>query len=74
MSSGCMTDLRRAFYSRYAAQQLMKKLFSMMGELSAKRFVEFNSDWPNVLYGSQALARGHRIIMHLTPYFNGMPK
>ena len=39
---------------------LMKKLFSIVSKLSAKRFGEFHSDWPKLLFGSHALVRGHR--------------
>ena len=33
----------------------MKKLFSIVGKLSAKRFAELHSDWPKLLFGSHAL-------------------
>ena len=61
-SNFCTTDWCRTIYSMYIAQQLMKKLFSIMKKLSAKRFAELHSDWPILLFGSQALSvRGHKL-------------
>ena len=44
----------------YIAQQLMKKLFSIVKKLSAERFAELHSDGPKLLFRSQALLRGHK--------------
>ena len=48
------------FFLRYIAQQRMKKLFSIVSELPTKGFAEHHSDWPKLLFGSQALVVGHR--------------
>ena len=45
----------------------MKKLFSIVSKLSAKRFAELHSDWPKLLFGSHALVRGHRNLKCVLP-------
>ena len=45
----------------------MKKLFSIVSKLSAKRFAELHSDWPKLLLGSHALVRGHRNLKFVLP-------
>ena len=45
----------------------MKKLFSVVSKLSAKRFAELHSDWPKLLFGSHALVRGHRNLKCVLP-------
>ena len=57
-------------YLKYIAQQLMKKIFSIVSKLSAKRFTGLHSDWSKLLLGSHAFVRGHRnlrCILHHTP-------
>ena len=39
----------------------MKKILSTVKKLPVKRFAELHSDWPKLLFGSQALVRGHVI-------------
>ena len=52
----------------------MKKLFSIVSKLSAKRFAEIHSDWPKLLFGSKALERGHNKSTCVFPlYSNGRP-
>ena len=38
----------------------MNKRLSIVTELSAKRFAELHSDWPERLFGFQGPVRGHR--------------
>ena len=45
---------------RDIAQNPMKKRFSIVSELSAKRFAKLHSDWPKRLFVSQAPVRGHK--------------
>ena len=46
----------------------MKKLFSIVSKLSAKRFaVEPHSDWPKLLLGSHALVKGYRNLKCVLP-------
>ena len=42
----------------------MKKLFSIVSKLSAKRFAELHSDWPKLIFGSHfySILCGERLI------------
>ena len=51
----------------------MKKLFSILSRLSAKRFAELHSDWPKLFLGAMPLLEVTEIQMRFTLYFNGMP-
>ena len=44
----------------------MKKLFSIVR--SAKMFPELHSDWPKLLFGSDALISGHRNLKCVLPH------
>ena len=46
----------------------MKKLFSIVSKLSAKRFAELHSDWPKLPFGSDVLFRGHRNLKCVLPH------
>ena len=50
----------------------MKKLFSIVRKLSAKRFAELHSDWPKLLFGSDALVM-HQSFVSPAPLVPGIP-
>ena len=45
----------------------MNKVFSIVNKLSAKRFADHHSDWPNLL-GTKPLVRGHRNFKCILPH------
>ena len=62
-----LDDSYRTVYLVYIAQQLMKKLFSIVKKLSEKMFAELHSDWPKLRFGSQALVKRHKNLKCISP-------